>query len=979
MAEHTVVTINGTDYLADPGQNLLALLREENIDVPALCYHEALGPLQTCDACIVEVDGELRRACNTTVQAGMRVNTNLSSVKEAQRSALDTILQNHELYCTVCDYNNGTCEIHNTVERLGIEEQSKPFRPKPYEVDNSGSFYRYDPNQCILCGRCVEVCQDVQVNETLTIDWDREQPRVIWDNDVPIDESSCVNCGQCATVCPCNAMMEKSMIGEAGYLTGTEPGTLRSMIDLTKNVETGYGPLMAVSGAEAELRKERIKKTKTVCTYCGVGCSFDVWTKGRKILKVEPKPHSPANGISTCVKGKFGWDYVNNEDRLSKPLIRKGDTFVEVEWDEAISYAAKRLREIKEKEGSDAIGLISSSKATNEESYLMQKFARQVIGTNNIDNCSRYCQSPATKGLFRTVGYGGDSGSMADIAEAELVITIGSNTAESHPVLASKIKRAHKLYGQKLIVSDLRKHEMAERADLFIRPKPGTDLVWLAAVTKYIIDQGWQDEAFLSARVEGFEEYVKSLEPFTLEFAEEQTGIARETLIEIARAIHEASSTSICWAMGVTQHQNGSDTSTAISNLLLVTGNYGRPGTGAFPLRGHNNVQGASDFGSMPNTFPGYEDVSDEKIRKKYENAWNTKLPSQPGMDNHQMVDAIHEGRLKAMYVIGEDMGIVDANIHYVQEAFEKLDLFIVQDLFLTKTAQYADIIFPAVPSLEKEGTFTNTERRIQRLYQALPEKGEAKPDWKIITMLAREMGFPWNYSHPSQIMAEAAGLAEIFKGVSYERLEGYRSLQWPVQEDGSDSPRLYETSFPFPGGKARLYPLSYEKRYETDDEYDLHVNNGRLLEHFHEGNLTYRTAGIARKTPQAFIEVSPELAKERRLSEGALVRLTSRYGSIQGRIHITDRVQGKELYVPMNDNEETAINRLTGDATDDATNTPAYKEVAVKMKVLDESGESPLPANNHRRGSRNPQKGVAVQKKWQRADYIFPGSGVKS
>lgn len=938
-----------------------------------------LGPIETCDTCIVEVDGELKRACGTTVQAGMQVNTQLEDAKIAQKLAMDEIMSNHELYCTVCDYNNGTCEIHNTTRELGIEHQDKPFSAKPYDVDNSGSFYRYDPDQCILCGRCVEACQDVEVNETLMIDWDRQQPRVIWDNDVPIDQSSCVNCGQCVTACPCNALMEKPMLGEAGYLTGTEPGTLRSMIELTKNVETGYGSLMSISDSEAHMREDRIEKTKTVCTYCGVGCSFDVWTKGRKVLKVQPQPDSPANGMSTCVKGKFGWDYVNSEERLTKPLIREGDHFRETEWEEAIDYVASRFKKIKQDEGSDALGFISTSKATNEDSYLTQKFARQVIGTNNVDNCSRYCQSPATKGLFRTVGYGGDAGSMEDIAAADLVLTIGSNTAEAHPVLASKIKRAHKLHGQKLFVSDLRKHEMAERADLFFRPNQGTDLVWLQAVTKYIIDQGWEDAEFLKNRVNGLDEFKTSLEGFTLEYAEKVTGLSLDTLKEIANTIHESKSVAICWAMGVTQHQNGSDTSTAISNLLLVTGNYGRPGVGAYPLRGHNNVQGCSDFGSMPDCFPGYQSTTDDEVRGRFEKAWGVELQKERGRDNHQMVEAIHESELKSLWVQGEDMGIVDANANHVQAAFEQLDFFVVQDLFLTRTAEFADVVLPAVPSLEKEGTFTNTERRIQRLYRSLEPMGDAKPDWQILSLLANAMGFEWDYSHPSEIMDEAASLTPLFAGVSYGRLEGYNSLQWPVASDGTDEPVLFLEEFPFEDGRAKLYPIDFVEPLRTDEEFDLHINNGRLLEHFHEGNMTYKTEGITRKTPNPFIEVSPELAEERGIKDGSFIRLISEAGSIKGHIVVTDRVQGKELYVPLNDNGETAINKLTNSDVDYATNTPAYKEVPAKMKVINVEGDDPLPSNNHRRGNRQPQIGVRVDKKWARDDYTFPGERVRN
>lgn len=978
MQEHIIVTINGTEFLAEKGQNLLDLINTTGEFVPQICYNEALGPVQTCDTCMVEVNGEIIRACGTSITESMTVNTTGEILHSSQKEALDRILENHEMYCTVCDYNNGACEIHNTMAEFGLEHQSRPFESKPYEIDNSGKFYRYDPDQCILCGRCVEVCQDVQVNETLLIDWDREQPRVIWDDDVPIAESSCVSCGQCVTVCPCNALMEVDMLGETGYLTDQKPGLLRSMIDVTKKVETGYGPLFAISDTEAAMREERIEKTKTVCTYCGVGCTFDVWTKDRKVLRVEPQKDSPANGISTCVKGKFGWDYVNSEERLTKPLIRKEDHFVEVEWDEALDYVAKRFNEIKAEKGPDALGFISSSKATNEESYLMQKLARQVIGTNNVDNCSRYCQAPATKGLFRTVGHGGDSGSISDIAAADMVMIIGSNTAESHPVIASKIKRSHKLFGQKLYVFDLRKHEMAQRADKFFRPNNGSDLVWLSAVTKYIIDQGWEKRQFIDKWVNNFDEYKKSLEKFTLAYAEEVSGISQEDLKSIAEEIVGVDKVAVCWAMGVTQHQLGSDTSTAISNLLLVTGNYMREGTGAYPLRGHNNVQGCSDFGSMPDFFPGYEKVADDVVRQRYEKAWNTELSTVPGKDNHNMMHAIHNGDMTAMFVIGEDTGVVDANINYVTDAFKKLDFFVVQDLFLTKTAEYADVILPASPSLEKEGTFTNTERRIQRLYRALDSKGDTKPDWQILMEIAGKMGYDWNYAHPSEIMAESASLAPLFAGVSYDLLEGYNSLQWPVAADGTDTPLLYTDGFPFEDKKARLYPLEYNYSYSTDDEFDLHVNNGRVLEHFHEGNMTYKSEGLSFELPNAFIEISAELAKERGVEEGAEVKLISRAGEVTGIVTITDRVHKNELYIPLNDNGKTAINYLTDNSVDKDTNTPAYKEVAVKMKVMKKKGKSPIPSHNSRKGNRQPQISVNVEKKWDRSDYIFPGSKVK-
>jgi formate dehydrogenase major subunit len=920
----------------------------------------------------------------------MKVVTSSARADAAQREAFDRILGNHMLYCTVCDNNNGNCTIHNTTKLLAVEHQAIPYKPKPYDVDMSNPFYRYDPDQCILCGRCVQACQDVQVNETLSIGWELEHPRVLWDGGSPIGESSCVSCGHCVTVCPCNALMEKTMLQHAGYFTDLPKPALDNMIDVVKGIEPemGYGAILQVSEIESAMRENRIKKTKTVCTYCGVGCSYDIWTQESKterhILKVEPA-HGAANGISTCIKGKFGWEYVNSEDRLTKPLIRErrpdGDVFREASWDEALTLVASKFAEIKAAHGPDALAFISSSKCTNEESYLMQKLARAVIGTNNMDNCSRYCQAPATQGLFRTVGYGGDAGSITDIEKAGLVLIIGSNTAESHPVLATRVKSSHKLHGQKLIVADLREHEMARRADVFMHPNPGTDLLWLSAITRYILDNGLAKTEFLKQWVNGTDAYWKSLESFTLELASERCGIAVETLTKVARMIAEADGVCVLWAMGVTQHSMGSDTSTAISNLLLVTGNYMRPGAGAYPLRGHNNVQGASDHGAMPNYYPGYQKVDDPDVRAKFEKAWGVPLPPKPGLDNHLMIEAIHEGKLKSMYVFGEEMSLVDSNANFVGDALSKLDFFVMQEIFFSETCRFADVILPASPSLEKEGTFTNTERRIQRLYQVFEPLGDSRPDWRIIQEIANRLGAKWDYRHPSEIYEEIAPLTPLMAGVTYERLEGYKTLQWPVAADGSDQPLLYTKRFNFPDGKARFYPLVWsEPTDQPNEEYDLHLNNGRLLEHFHEGNMTYRTEGIREKTPCTFVEVSPALATERGIESGSWVQLTSRYGKVKVQALVTDRVHGDELYMPMNSLNalDEAVNRLTSSHTDTITHTPAYKETSVQMKVLTQVGdarpESPMPKTNSRFGHPTPQRGVEVERKWKRADYRMPG-----
>jgi formate dehydrogenase major subunit len=946
-----------------------------------VCYLAAMGPIETCDTCMVEVDGKLVRACATQAAAGMNVVTESARADAAQREAFDRILENHDLYCTVCDNNNGNCTIHNTTRDLDVKHQERPFLPKPYEQDHSNPFYRYDPEQCILCGRCVEACQNVQVNETLTIDWESAHPRVLWDGGEQIAGSSCVSCGHCVTVCPCNALMEKSMIGHAGYLTGLPPAVLDTMIKTVKDIEpeTGYGPILALSTAESAMREMRVKRTKTVCTYCGVGCSFDVWTRDRHILKIEPA-HGPANGISTCIKGKFAWDYIDSPDRLSTPLIRTKtpqgtDTFREATWDEALTLIAEKFSKIKQESGPDALGFIASSKCTNEESYLMQKLARAVIGTNNIDNCSRYCQTPATMGLSRTVKYGGDSGSIADIEKASLVLIVGSNTCESHPVLATRIKRSHKHRGQRVIVADLRKHEMAARADIFIRPRPSTDAIWLNAIAKYILDQGWHKQEFVDRWVNKFAEYKQSLEQYTMEFAERRTGVASETLMQIADEVAHAESVCILWAMGVTQHCGGSDTSTSISNLLLLTGNYMRPGTGAYPLRGHNNVQGASDFGSMPDAYPGYQKVADDDIRAKFEAGWGVSLPAKSGMDNHGMIEAIHQGKMRCLYIKGEDTITSDSNANDVAQAFSGLDFLVMQDVNFSETCAFADVILPASPSLEKDGTFTNTERRIQRIYRALEPLGQSKPDWEIIQLIANRLGAGWDYKHPSEIMDEVAALTPLFAGVNYERLEGYKTLQWPVAKDGTDSPVLFTEKFPFPDGKAKFHPVEWIEPCEVaDEEFTLHLNNGRLLEHFEQGSMTYRTKGIKRMTPTNFVEVSPELAKTRGLEDGSVVKLHSPWGQATVPVVVTDRVKGNQLYMSLNSVEEP-VNRLTGSQVDRATHTPAYKEVSVQMTLLKQKGPHPLPPENFRHGHPTPQTGVEVERKWRRGDYTLPGS----
>lgn len=877
------------------------------------------------------------------------------------------------MVCSVCD-KNGNCVLHTTVLQERISTQA--FRPKPYPADDSNPFYVYEPSHCILCGRCVEACQDVVVNEVITIDWKRNPPKVLWDHDALINRSSCVSCGACVSVCPVDALMPKSMLGEAGFLTGLSRLTKDRLTEVVKDLEPSIGgflPILAASEVEAQLRDSLVRKTKTVCAFCAVGCSFDVWTRDRKILQIQPRPESPANGIATCIKGKFGWDFVNSPDRITTPLIRRGERFHPASWEEAIRFIAERLQQIRAQSSANAIGFLANCTGSNEEAYLLQKLARGVIGTHNIDNCARYCQAPATTGLLRTVGIGADAGSLEDIAGADLVMTVGSNTAESHPVLAGKIKRSQKFHGQKLIVLDLRATAMARRADLFIRPRPGTDLVVLNAVARYILDQGWEAKSFIAERTVQFDAYRAALEPYSLEYAEELSGVPKAQIMQAATMIHAAKGFCILWAMGVTQHQPGSETSTAISDLLLLTGNFGRPHCGGYPLRGHANVQGASDFGALPTFWPGYEAWDDPAVRARYAAAWAVAIPTTKGLTSTEMVDAVRAGTLKAMLIFGEDKVLADSHHSDVALALAQLDLLVVCELFPTETTRYADVILPAASSLEKEGTFVNTERRIQRFYPALPPLGECRSELEIIQDLAKALGAAWDYRSAEEVMREVASLVPYFAGVRYDRLEGYQSQRWPVAADGTESPYLYADRFQFPDGKARFFPPKWIPPLASDPEFDLYLNNGRMLEHFHWGNLTSRSEGLMSKVPEMFVEVAPDLAQQRGLQEGDSVRLRSAVGAIRAAVVVTDRVQGKVMWLGIHDRGENAVNRLTRSERDPTTKTGAYKELPVSMERLPpvEGGpRSPLSASNPRRHQGNPQRGVRVEEKWQRPEY---------
>ena len=676
------------------------------------------------------------------------------------------------------------------------------------------------------------------------------------------------------------------------------------------------------------------------------------------------------------MKGKFAWGHINSDDRLTKPLLRDGDTYREIEWKEALDIIEHTFKRIKAEHGPDALAFIASSKCTNEESFLMQKLSRAVIGTNNVDNCARYCQNPATRVCSAQSAMAATRAPSLISRRPASSSSSVANPAENHPVLCTRVKRSHKHRGQRLIVADLRKHEMAERADIFFRPNPSTDAVWICAVAKYILDNGLAKMDFINQWVNHFDEYKKSLEPYTLEYAEKVTGVPAARSITVANEIAAADGVCILFAMGVTQHCGGSDTATSLSNLLLLTGNYMRPGAGAYPLRGHNNVQGASDFGSMPNVFSGYQKVDDPDIRAKFEADWGVTLPTSTGKDNHEMIEAILEGSIKWLYIKGEDTITSDSNANYVgRRAREsRVPDRAGHQLLRDRDASPTWYCRPA-PRLKKKAPSPALNAASSDIYKAMEPLGEAKADWEIIQLIANRMGGNWNYTHPSEVMDEVARLTPLFAGVNYDRLEGFNSLQWPVHADGTDSPLLFTEKFPFPMARqGSTRSNTFLRSEETSSVYDLHLNNGRLLEHFEQGSMTYRTAGIKEITPNNWVEISPELAAERGITTGRYVQVTSPHGKVRVQVLVSDRVQGKQLYMPLNSVEEP-VNRLTSSFTDRATHTPAFKETAVNMTVLPEQGENPLPRRNFRYGTRTPQPGLEIERKWARPDYHLPGT----
>ena len=729
--------------------------------------------------------------------------------------------------------------------------------------------------------------------------------------------------------------------GVAGYMQEAKQQALENVEQVAEGVAAdtlSEGKLFEIAQSIGDKRLEELTVADTTCGYCAVGCRFDLYSDGEEILAARPtaEEDAPVNGISTCVKGKFGYDFINSDDRLTSPLVRdENGEFREATWDEAYSRVVEGFEAIREDHGPEALSLIASSKATNEENYLMGKFARQVLGTNSVDNCNRLCHSSTVAGLAQSYGYGAASISTDDLELADCILLTGSNTTEAHPVLATRIKQNVR-DGADLLVFDPREIQIAEYATQYSQVKPGYDAVWINGITRYIINNDLYDEAFVEERTTGFEDVKASVQEFTPERVEEVTGVPHEEIVSAAETIAAADACVFGWTLGLTEHSHGTENVLAMANLAAVTGNLGKPGAGVSPFRGQNNVQGGGgDMGPLPDNFPGYQDIADDDIRAKFEDAWDCEISGEYGYYTTQMFLAADDDDIRGMYIIGENAALSEPGVNHAEAVLEDLEFLVVQDLFVNETAQYADVVLPACSFVEKTGTFTNTDRTVQMVKQVMEPKGDSRPDWKILQDLANRMGRDWDYDDTAEIMEEVNSLTPLYGGVTHERVEMEGGLQWPCpDEDHPGTERLYTEEFNTDNGKATLQGVGYSEPAETpDDDYPFTLTTGRVLYQYHTGTMTHREEGIMQYTPSDFVEIHPETAASIGVESGDLVTLESRRGEIVVPAQVTDRVGPDTVFVPIHF-AESAVNRLTDEEhLDPAAATPEFKVSAVTLR----------------------------------------------
>jgi len=908
------LTIDGIAIRAPEGTSIMRAAAMAGISIPKLCATDSLDAFGSCRLCLVEIEGRrgTPSSCTTPVVEGMRVSTQTGQLKNLRRNVMELYISDHPLDCLTCAAN-GDCELQDMAGAVGLRDvrygyqgANHVFERAPDGADNfrympkdhSAPYFTYDPSKCIVCSRCVRACQEVQGTFALTIEGRGFNSRVSPGAHELFLDSECVSCGACVQACPTGTLMENSVI------------------------EIGQPEHARV----------------TTCAYCGVGCSFKAEMRGEELVRMVPYKDGKANHGHSCIKGRFAVGYVKHPDRITKPMMREKitDPWQEVSWEAALSHVAQEFRRLQYRHGRESIGVITSSRCTNEETYLVQKLARAGFGNNNTDTCARVCHSPTGYGLNLTFGTSAGTQDFDSVREADVIMVIGANPTDAHPVFGSAMKRRIR-EGAKVIVIDPRRTDLVKSphidAAFHLPLRPGTNVAIVTALAHVIVTEKLYDEAFIRQRCDWdeFQDWADFVaqERYSPEAIEKLSGVKAQDVRGAARLYATGGNAAIYYGLGVTEHSQGSTTVIGIANLAMATGNIGRPGVGVNPLRGQNNVQGSCDMGSFPHEFPGYRHVSDKATRELYEKAWGVKLSDEPGLRIPNMLDAAIEGTFKGIYIQGEDIVQSDPDIKHITSGLTAMECVVVQDLFLNETANYAHVFLPGASFLEKDGTFTNAERRINRVRKVMsPLCGYA--DWEVTQMLARAFGLDWNYSDPSEIMDEIAATIPTFANVSYAMLEEMGSVQWPCNDQAPlGSPIMHTQGFA--RGKGRFVRTEYVATEErTGPRFPLLLTTGRILSQYNVGAQTRRTDNNA-YYEQDILEIHPHDAEVRGIRAGELVKLSSRNGDTTLRALLTDRVSPGVVYTTFHfpDNQ---VNVVTTDFSDWATNCPEYKVTAVQV-----------------------------------------------
>jgi len=890
------ITVDGKKLEAPAGANLLDVCRENGIDIPHLCHKKGLSPVGVCRLCLVKVTGMrgLAPACCTQVKEDMEVVTEDEEIHELRRTNLEMLLSEHEHNCLTCE-SNGNCELEDLVYRFGIDTVRFPANKEKMPLDDSSLSIIRDPNKCVLCGRCVRACREIAGRSILEFSGRGPRVAVIAGLNEPLDQTACTSCGACIQACPTGELTEKP--------------------------------------ARVQGRHSDCHKGRTTCAHCRGGCQLELWTKGNQLVKVYGVEAEDAiNKGHACVKGRFGMDFVNSPERLTDPLIKRNGRFEKADWTEALALVAGRFTEIKEKYGSDSLGAVASPKNTTEECYLLQKFVRACWQNNNIDWCVRFCHSPTAVALTRAFGAGANTNPINVDEQTELLMVIGLNLAHNYPVGADRIRRRVQADQLDLLFVDPRKLEMTSYADLWLRPQPGSELAWINAMMHVIIHENLYDEAFVRNRTEGFEELKRVVTEYPPERAEEITGIPREKIIEGARRYARAERAAIMYGMGVTQHINGTANVSGLCNLAMLTGNLGREGVGVNPVAKQTNSGGCGDMGNVPNLFPGARPVTNMDANKMFAQAWGKELAAESGKTLADML--LIPDNVQGLYIVGANPLRSSPNLNLIQQVVAEMEFVVVQDIFMTKTAEMADVILPAATFAEKDGSFTNGARLVQRVRQAVAPVGNSLPDWQIISRLSEQMGLTADYRHPSEIMDEIASLVPPYGGISYQRLEnGPICLPCP-DPDHPGTPILWKEKFNTPSGKGQFYPAEYSPPAEMPDtEYPFIFTTGKAIWHMHTGAYTQRSKVLSGLAPLDILQVNPADGEKLDLRDDSRVRVISRRGEITLPVILTDCVEQGTVYTTFY--SDVPVNLVTIDALDPVAKVPELKMCAVRVEKI--------------------------------------------